>query len=113
MRDVFQYLKFARTLREGAAADEAHKKGYSSDGSGYWLDRQGNRVAYTKNGKLVELTPRDKKALEAGQEPGQQPEQPEGEEQQEKEPMTFSNFNNQLNRLVPGGPSPQSVDARS
>ena len=113
MRDVFQYLKFARTLREGAAADEAHKKGYTSDGSGYWLDRQGNRVAYTKGGKLIELTPRDKKALEAGQEPGQQPEQPEGEEQQEKEPMTFSNFNSQLNRLVPGGPTPQALDDKN
>ena len=60
MKDVFKYIKSSRELLEGKAAEEAKKKGYVGDKSGYWIDRKGERVARTIGGELKMLTPREK-----------------------------------------------------
>ena len=52
MKDVFKYIKSSRELLEGKAAEEAKKKGYVGDKSGYWIDRKGERVARTIGGEL-------------------------------------------------------------
>ena len=63
MKTLFQFLSEARTSK---AADEAKKKDLTSDRHGRWMDRSGNPVAYTDQGKLVYYNKRDKKPEEEG-----------------------------------------------
>ena len=75
-KDVFKYLKSSRSLLEGKAAEEAKKKGYVGDKSGYWIDRKGERVARTIGGELKMLTPREKAEAQ-----GETSSAPKGEEE--------------------------------
>ena len=63
MKTLFQFLSEARTSK---AADEAKKKDLTSDRHGRWMDRSGNPVAYTDQGKLVYYDKREKKPEEEG-----------------------------------------------
>jgi len=50
MKDFFNFLSEARVSK---AAEKAKKLGLTSDGSGGWVDRQGNVQARTVGGNLV------------------------------------------------------------
>jgi nicotinamide mononucleotide adenylyltransferase len=50
MKDFFNFLSEARVFK---AAEKAKKLGLTSDGSGGWVDRQGNVQARTVGGELV------------------------------------------------------------
>ena len=50
MKDFFNFLSEARVSK---AAEKAKKLGLSSDGSGGWVDRQGQVQARTVGGELV------------------------------------------------------------
>ncbi len=63
MKTLFQFLSEARTSK---AADEAKKKDLTSDRHGRWMDRSGNPVAYTDQGKLVYYDKKQKKEEEEG-----------------------------------------------
>ena len=89
MKDVFKYIKASRELLEGKAAEEAKKKGYVGDKSGYWIDRKGERVARTIGGELKMLTPREKAEAQG---------ETSGTSKGEEEPKTLSQFKSQIPR---------------
>ena len=49
-----------------SAAEVAKRRGYTSDGHGYWMDQSGNIVGKTVNGKFVEVSPDEAKRAELG-----------------------------------------------
>ena len=53
MKSFFSFLSEARTSQ---AAEMAARQNLTGDGHGNWYDKDGNRVAVTKKGKLEMLS---------------------------------------------------------
>ena len=59
MKSFFSFLSEARTSQ---AAEMAARQNLTGDGHGNWYDKDGNRVAVTKKGKLEMLSKKEKQA---------------------------------------------------
>ena len=59
MKSFFSFLSEARTSQ---AAEMAARQNLTGDGHGNWFDKDGNRVAVTKKGKLEMLSKKEKQA---------------------------------------------------
>ena len=78
MKSFFRFLKEAKTSQ---ASDQAERLKLTGDGHGNWYDKDGNRVAVTKKGRLEMLSKKEKQETDdsstkpAAKQPEQQPQQ--------------------------------------
>ena len=63
------FLNFLSEVRTSNASQEAAKRGWTGDGHGSWFDKEGNLVARTERGRLVQV---DTKQAAKDETPGQQ-----------------------------------------
>ena len=82
MKSFFSFLREARTSQ---ASDQAERLRLTGDGHGNWYDRDGARVAVTKQGKLEMLSKKEPKQTDdtATQQSTRQPEQQQPQQQGE------------------------------
>ena len=59
MKSFFSFLSEARTSQ---AAEMAARQNLTGDGHGNWYDKDGNRVAVTKKGRLEMLSKKEKQS---------------------------------------------------
>ncbi len=116
MKDVFKFLKDSRKLLESTTSERAAELGYEYRARGVWGDPTTGKRYRADGTRFVEI-----------EEPKKQERDPKEQDPKEQEPKTFSQFKkdvpqqtqpeeevpsvaNQMGRVVPGGPSVQSLD---
>jgi hypothetical protein len=112
MKDVFKYLKDSRKLLESTTSERAAELGYEYRSRGVWGDPRTGKRYRTDGTRFVEI-----------EEPKKQERDPK-----EQEPKTFSQFKkdvpqqtqpeeevpsvvNQMDRVVPGGPTETAISS--
>jgi len=112
MKDVFKFLKDSRKLLESTTSERAAELGYEYRARGVWGDPRTNKRYRTDGNRFVEID-----------EPKKQERDPK-----EKEPKTLSQFKkdvpqqkqpeeevpsvaNQMDRVVPGGPTETAISS--
>ena len=91
MKSFFSFLSEARTSQ---ASEMAARQNLTGDGHGNWYDKDGNRVAVTKKGKLEMLSKKEKQAEPEAQKndsPKQQEPAPK-QQQQQQQPVQQGEF---------------------
>ena len=91
MKSFFSFLSEARTSQ---AAEMAARQNLTGDGHGNWFDKDGNRVAVTKKGKLEMLSKKEKQSKPEAQKndsPKQQEPAPK-QQQQQQQPVQQGEF---------------------
>ena len=90
MKSFFSFLSEARTSQ---AAEMAARQNLTGDGHGNWYDKDGNRVAVTKKGKLEMLSKKEKQAEpEAQKNDSPKQEEPAPKQQQQQQPVQQGEF---------------------
>ena len=92
MKSFFSFLSEARTSQ---ASEMAARQNLTGDGHGNWYDKDGNRVAVTKKGKLEMLSKKEKQAEPEAQKndsPKQQEPAPKQQQQQQQQPVQQGEF---------------------
>ena len=91
MKSFFSFLSEARTSQ---AAEMAARQNLTGDGHGNWYDKDGNRVAVTKKGKLEMLSKKEKQ-VEPEAQKNDSPKQQEPaskQQQQQQQPVQQGEF---------------------
>ena len=90
MKSFFSFLSEARTSQ---AAEMAARQNLTGDGHGNWYDKDGNRVAVTKKGKLEMLSKKEKQAEpEAQKNDSPKQQEPAPKQQQQQQPVQQGEF---------------------
>ena len=78
------FLHFLTDAKASVAADQAARQNLQGDGHGNWYDKDGNRVAVTKKGRLELLSKKERSQQPEGKDDSskaeQQPEPKSGEQ---------------------------------
>jgi len=68
-----RFLEFITEARTSQAAQKAHKLGLVGDGHGFWVNKEGNRIAKTLKGKLEFIKAKQKSEKESSTSNRQEP----------------------------------------
>tara|TARA_B100000925_G_scaffold47315_1_gene30810 strand:- start:3058 stop:4356 length:1299 start_codon:yes stop_codon:yes gene_type:complete len=87
MKSFFRFLKEAK---KSQAADQAERLNLTGDGHGNWYDKDGDRVAVTKKGRLEMLSKKEKQ--ETDESPKQETKSSEGQQSVRQMPVQQGEF---------------------
>ena len=107
MKSFFNFLTEARTSQ---AAEMAARQNLTGDGHGNWYDRDGNRVAVTKAGKLEMLSKKDRKQADEPQDGKQSTTEPQQQSQPQQQPQAAGEFGAFADGTPRRMPSPTRAD---
>ena len=107
MKSFFNFLTEARTSQ---ASEMAARQNLTGDGHGNWYDRDGNRVAVTKAGKLEMLSKKDRKQADEPQDGKQSTAEPQQQSQQQQQPQAADEFGAFADGTPRRMPSPTRAD---
>ena len=107
MKSFFNFLTEARTSQ---ASEMAARQNLTGDGHGNWYDRDGNRVAVTKSGKLEMLSKKDRKQADEPQDGKQSTAEPQQQSQQQQQPQAADEFGAFADGTPRRMPSPTRAD---
>ena len=107
MKSFFNFLTEARTSQ---ASEMAARQNLTGDGHGNWYDRDGNRVAVTKAGKLEMLSKKDRKQADEPQDGKQSTTEPQQQSQQQQQPQAADEFGAFADGTPRRMPSPTRAD---
>ena len=107
MKSFFNFLTEARTSQ---ASEMAARQNLTGDGHGNWYDRDGNRVAVTKSGKLEMLSKKDRKQADEPQNGKQSTTEPQQQLQPQQQPQAAGEFGAFADGTPRRMPSPTRAD---
>ena len=107
MKSFFNFLTEARTSQ---ASEMAARQNLTGDGHGNWYDRDGNRVAVTKSGKLEMLSKKDRKQADEPQDGKQSTTEPQQQSQPQQQPQAAGEFGAFADGTPRRMPSPTRAD---
>jgi len=107
MKSFFNFLTEARTSQ---ASEMAARQNLTGDGHGNWYDRDGNRVAVTKAGKLEMLSKKDRKQADEPQDGKQSTTEPQQQSQPQQQPQAAGEFGAFADGTPRRMPSPTRAD---
>ena len=107
MKSFFNFLTEARTSQ---ASEMAARQNLTGDGHGNWYDRDGNRVAVTKSGKLEMLSKKDRKQEDEPQDGKQSTTEPQQQSQPQQQPQAADEFGAFADGTPRRMPSPTRAD---